>query len=129
MIVEILASASGSDRIGVLIQSASGSLSPRLGLQRQIETAAGRERVGLVEHRHQVRITRVEIGDEIRRKMQCAIGETLRAPHESHAAQRKLAEVDGVAALGAAHSNRHVLLAGFTHHRVPFAEHAEPPAE
>ncbi|KWV85932.1 hypothetical protein PFLmoz3_04455 [Pseudomonas fluorescens] len=38
-------------------------------------------------------------------------------------------EVDGLAAMGAAHSNGHVFTARFHRRLVPLAQHPEPPAE
>ncbi len=95
---------------------------------RQIEAVAGGEGVRLVQHRHEVLVAAADVFDEVRREAQRALLEILCAADEDHPVGREAAEIDGMAAVGAADGNRHVLLAGFARGRIPLAEHAQPPA-
>ena len=106
-----------------------GGNDARFGLSWKLETVALGVRVGRVQQRQIVLVAARDVRREIRFEARHAIVERLREPNERDALMRETPEVHSMTATRAAHRNGDVLAAGLHDLRVPFAEHAQPPAE
>ncbi|SUC74120.1 Uncharacterised protein [Pseudomonas aeruginosa] len=101
----------------------------RLGLFRQVKAVAGDIGVGGVEQRQVVLVAARQVLRQVRPEGRDAVDEGFGQSDQGHALMRQGAEVHGMSAAGTAHGDGHMLAPGLGDFRIPFAEHAQPPAE
>src|SRR5690349_639232 len=95
-----------------------------LGEVESVERDVG---VGFIEQREIVRITGRDVAAKVGRKAHAAVTERCRAADEGYALGGKVAEVDSMAAVCAAHRDGHVLGASGWRSGFPLPENAQPP--
>ena len=100
-----------------------------LGLLGQVQAVAADVVVGRIEHGQVVGVAVGDVLGQVVPEAHPAIGEGLGQPHQGDALVAQRTKVHGVAAARAADGNGHMLAAGLGNSRIPFAQHAQPPAE
>ena len=106
-----------------------GEHATSFGLWRQVQAVACDVGIGGIEHGQVVRIAAGEVFHQVRLEVRRAFFEALGQADQLHALLRQLTEIDGLATVGAADGDGHVLAARLHRGLVPFTQNTQPPAE